>query len=122
MRSNFKNTDEYIETFPKPVQKILQKVRSTIKKTTPKETTEAISYQIPTFKYHGNLIHFAGYQKHIGIYPGAAAMKFFAPKLKAYKTSKGAVQFPLDEAIPYDLIKKMTLFCIQQNKKSPKKK
>jgi uncharacterized protein YdhG (YjbR/CyaY superfamily) len=115
MRSNFKSIDEYIDTFPNDVQKILQKVRSTIKKTVPKETTEAISYQIPTFKYNGNLIHFAGYQKHIGLYPGAAAMKIFAPKLKAYKTSKGAVQFQLDEPIPYDLIKKITFFCVQQN-------
>lgn len=115
MRSNFESIDEYIETFPKDVQKVLQKVRSTIKKTVPKETTEAISYQIPTFKYKGNLIHFAGYKNHIGLYPGAAAMKVFAPKLKTYKNSKGAVQFQLDQPIPYDLIKKITLFCVQRN-------
>ncbi|MGE5845223.1 MAG: iron chaperone, partial [Ignavibacteria bacterium] len=67
-KNKFETIDEYIKTFPEDVQKILQKIRETIKEAAP-GAEEAISYQMPTFKLNGNLVHFAGYKNHIGFYP-----------------------------------------------------
>lgn len=114
----YKNISEYIAQFPKSTQKILQEVRKTIAETAP-TATEAISYGIPTFKLNGNLVHFAGYEHHIGFYPGAAAMVDFAKDFSKYKTSKGTVQFPIDQPIPHALIKKIVLARVKvQLKKS----
>ncbi|MCJ0742511.1 iron chaperone [Pedobacter montanisoli] len=109
------NVDEYIATFPADIQKLLQEIRSFIKDLLPAEATQVISYGIPTFKLNGNLIHFAGYINHIGLYPGAAAIVHFADELKNYKTSKGTIQFSITEPLPKPLIKKVVLFCLQQN-------
>lgn len=112
-----KNIDEYISGFPADVQKILQKIRATIQKAAPEatEATEAISYQIPTFKLGGkNFIHFAAFKKHIGLYPAPRGVDEFEPELSAYEGGKGTVQFPLDKAIPYDLIKRIVKFRIKQ--------
>lgn len=70
---------------------------------------------MPTFYLHGNLIHFAAYAKHIGLYPGPAAIVRFEKELSAYVTSKGAIQFPLDKPIPFDLIARITTFRVDQN-------
>ena len=102
----YKNISEYIVQFPKPIQKLLQEIRQTITEAAP-AATEAISYGIPTFKLNGNLVHFAAYEHHIGFYPGAAAIVDFAKEFSKYKTSKGTVQFPLDQPIPHTLIKKV---------------
>lgn len=115
-RSDFKTVDEYISTFPKEVQEILQKIRKTIHESAP-EAKEKISYQIPTFVLSGNLVHFAAYQTHIGFYPGAAGVAAFSNELSAYKTSKGTIQFPLDKPIPYEVIKKITIFRVKENTK-----
>jgi uncharacterized protein YdhG (YjbR/CyaY superfamily) len=112
---NYANIDEYISNFPGDVQAQLQKMRSTIQKAAP-EAVEAISYGIPTFKLDGNLVHFAGYQLHIGFYPGAGAIVTFAEDLTAYNTSKGTVQFPLGKPIPWALITRITRFRVQQAK------
>lgn len=109
------NVDEYIATFPTDVQKLLQEIRTFIQGLLPAETIQVISYGIPTFKLNGNLIHFAGYVNHIGLYPGAAAIVHFANELKNYKTSKGTIQFPITEPFPKSLVKKIVLFCLQQN-------
>jgi len=117
MRSNSKtaaNVDEYIEQFPANVQAILQKLRDTIKKTAP-AAEELISYQMPAFKYHGMLVYFAGYKNHIGFYPTSSPMKVFKDRLTNYKTSKGAIQFPINEAIPLTLVKDMVKFRIKEN-------
>ena len=106
--------DDYIKSYPADIQKILLKIRHLIQATGP-EAKEKIGYGIPTFTYNGNLVHFAAYQHHIGFYPGAEAIEVFAGDLKAYTTSKGAVQFPIDQPIPYELIKKITLFCVERN-------
>ncbi|MCC6643622.1 DUF1801 domain-containing protein [Candidatus Peregrinibacteria bacterium] len=105
----YKNIDEYISQFPKNIQKTLQELRKTIQSLAP-EATEAISYGIPTFKLHGNLIHFAAYEKHIGLYPGAAAIADFAKDLTKYQTSKGTIQFPIDQPLPFPLIKKIVKY------------
>ena len=106
--------DEYIANFPAEVQALLQKVRATITKAAP-AAEEAISYQMPTFKLKGNLVHFAAFKKHIGFYPAASGIAHFQTELASYKTSKGAVQFPLDKPIPYSLITKIVKFRAVEN-------
>lgn len=105
-----KDIDEYIAVFPADVQKILQKIRKTIHKAAP-DATEAMSYQIPTFKLSGkNMIHFAAFKKHIGIYPAPRSTEEFKEGLSDYDGGKGTVQFPLDKPIPYDLITRIVKF------------
>lgn len=110
MRNAAKNIDEYIRDFPADVQKILQKIRKTIQAAAP-DATEAISYQIPTLKLNGkNLIHFAGFKGHVGVYPAPRGAEEFMDELAAYKGGKGTVQFPLGQPIPYDLIVRIVKF------------
>jgi uncharacterized protein YdhG (YjbR/CyaY superfamily) len=108
--------DEYINTFPEDIQSILGKVRQTIRKAAP-EAVEAISYQIPTFKLNGNLVHFAAFKNHIGFYPTSSGIRAFKKQLSPYKGAKGSVQFPIDEPIPYDLVKKIVIFRVKENLK-----
>lgn len=108
------NIDEYIATFPQEVQVTLEKLRQTIRKAAP-DATEKISYQMPTFYLNGNLVHFAAYKNHIGFYPAPSGIVAFHNELKKYKTSKGAVQFPIDEAIPLVLVKKIVAFRVKVN-------
>ncbi|MBL7885681.1 MAG: DUF1801 domain-containing protein [Flavobacterium sp.] len=121
MNSEIKNIDQYISIQPDNVATILKKVRETIRNIVP-EAEETINYGIPTFKLNGNLVHFAGYKNHIGFYPGAAGIEAYTSEIKAYKTSKGTIQFQLNEPIPYDLIAKITTFRVQQNLEKKKKK
>ena len=105
-----KNIDEYIAAFPSDVQKILEKIRALIKKTA-RGAEEAISYGIPTFKVDGHaFIYFAGYAKHISVYPAPRGAAQFKAELKDYAGGKGTVQFPLSEPIPYDLIRRIVKF------------
>ena len=106
--------DAYIAAFPADVQKRLQQLRKTIAKHA-MGATECISYQIPTFKLEGNLVHFAGYQKHIGFYPGSAALVKFALELTDFATSKGTVQFPHDKAMPLKLVERMVQYRVLAN-------
>ena len=106
----FKNIDEYIKTFPEDVQRILEKMRQTIQEAAP-EVVEAISYQMPTFKLNGkNLVHFAAWEDHIGFYPTPAGIEAFNKELLPYKGGKGTVKFPIENPIPYDLVKKIVMF------------
>jgi len=105
--------DQYIAQFSKKQQEILQDVRNCIRAAAPK-AEEAIKYQMPTFCLHGNLIHFAICKNHLGVYPTPSAILHFAQELLPYKTSKGAIQFPLSEKIPLALIKKITKFRVQE--------
>lgn len=111
-----KTIDEYIDGFPKDTQKMLKQVRQTIKATVP-QAEETISYGMPTFKLNGHyLIYFAGYKKHIGLYPVPANNKLFEKDFSAYKTSgKGTIQFPYDKPIPVDLIKKIVRYRLKEN-------
>jgi uncharacterized protein YdhG (YjbR/CyaY superfamily) len=114
MSKQYKSIDEYIEEFPDNIQTILEKVRQTIRKAAP-EATEAISYQMPAFKLHGNLVYFAALKNHIGFYPTPSGIEAFEEELLPYKTSKGAIQFSLDKPIPYDLIEKIVKFRVNEN-------
>ena len=107
--------DAYIAGFPEDVQAILQQVRRTIHDAAP-EATEAISYQMPTFKLHGNLVHFGAFKSHIGFYPVPSGMEAFKDELAGYKQGKGSVQFPLNKPMPLDLIRRMVEFRVQESK------
>lgn len=109
-----KNINDYIAGFPPEIQEKLQKIRATIQKAAPK-AEEAISYMMPTFKLHGNLVHFAAFKNHIGFFPGAAGVEAFKDELTPYDTSKGTIRFPLDKSIPFPLITKIVKFRVQQN-------
>jgi len=108
--------DEYIDAQPYGVQPILRKVRGVIRSAIP-GAVEKISYQMPTFWIERNLIHFAAQRNHLGLYPGAAAMEYFKPRLTAYKTSKGAVQFPYKTfgEKQLSLISEIAVWCGQEN-------
>ena len=121
MNAKINSIDTYIAQFPDDVQARLQKLRTTILKLAP-GASEAMSYQIPTFKLNGNLVHFAAFKKHIGFYPGATGIAAFQDELAGYKSAKGSVQFPLDQALPLDLVKKIVKFRVEQNLAAPKKK
>jgi uncharacterized protein YdhG (YjbR/CyaY superfamily) len=110
----YKNTDEYIAAFSKDVQKVLRSIRSVIKSEA-KGATEAIKYGMPTFVLKGNLVHFAAYEKHFGFYPTPSAIKAFRKDLVKYKTSKGAIQFPMNKPVPLGLIKKIVRYRVRQN-------
>lgn len=112
---SFKNIDEYIKAFPESTGHILKKIRDLIHNIAP-DAVEAISYQMPTFKLKGKvLLHFAGYEHHIGLYATPTGHKKFAEELSKYKQGKGSVQFPLDQPIPYDLIEKIVKFRVEEN-------
>jgi uncharacterized protein YdhG (YjbR/CyaY superfamily) len=101
--------DLYMEQFPPEVQVKLQELRRIIGQAAPL-STEKISYGMPTWYQNGNLVHFAGYKKHIGFYPSPDGITAFAGELKPYKTSKGAVRFPLDKPLPLELIARIVRF------------
>ncbi len=108
-----KNIDEYIAGFPRDVQETLQRVRAIIRDAAP-DAAEAIKYQIPTFVLHGNLVHFAAFQNHIGFYPTPSVIAAFSGELTGYKGAKGSVQFPLNKSVPFALIKKMVEFRVNE--------
>ena len=116
----YETIDEYIASFPVEIQKILQQLREDLQQMIP-DAKQKISYAIPTFTLNGNLIHFAGYKNHIGLYPGSKAIEVLAEDLKDYETSKGTVQFPINKPLPMDLIKKIVDFCVAQNLEKKKK-
>jgi uncharacterized protein YdhG (YjbR/CyaY superfamily) len=115
-KEKFKTIDEYINASPKNVQSILEKMRQTIKKAAP-GAVETISYQIPTFKLNGKgLAYFAAFKNHIGFYPVPSGVTAFKKELAPYKQGKGSVQFPLDQPIPYDLVRKITVFRMKETR------
>ncbi len=111
--------DDYISQFPKEIQEILQEIRKIVHETAP-EATEKISYQMPTFYLNGNLVHFAAFKKHIGFYPTPTGTEQFRSELSVYKGAKGSVQFPLNQPMPYELIRKIVEFRVAENREKVK--
>ncbi len=120
-KSSFNSIDEYIATFPEDIQKILQELRATIKACAP-EAQEKISYQMPTFALHGNLVHFAAWKKHIGFYPTPSGTQAFKEELSIYESAKGSIQFPIDKPLPLELISRMVKFRVAENLQKAAKK
>ncbi len=114
MKTEYQTIDDYIGTFPENVQRVLETLRQVIHKAAP-EAEEAISYQIPTFKLHGNLVHFAAWKNHIGFYPASSGIKLFKEELSRYEMTKGSVHFPLDKPLPLRLIHKLVKFRVTEN-------
>jgi uncharacterized protein YdhG (YjbR/CyaY superfamily) len=108
--------DEYIAQCPADVQPILEKIRAVIKESAP-GAVEKISYQMPGFYQNGSLVWFGAHQHHIGFYPTGSGIEAFEKELSGYKKSKGAVQFPLDQPIPYDLLRRIVKFKVAENLK-----
>jgi len=111
--------DEYIAAFPAEIQETLQNIRQVIRDAAP-EASEAISYQMPTFKLNGNLVHFAAFKDHIGFFPTPSGVEAY-PELMQYKTGKGTLQFPLDQPIPYELIRRVVKFRVLEATSKQKK-
>ena len=115
MKTEIKSVNEYIQTFPKDIQDLLEKVRLTILKKAP-EAVESISYGMPAYKTFGKaLVYFAGYKKHIGFYATPTGHTEFSNELSNYKQGKGSVQFPIDHPIPYWLIEQIVIFRVKEN-------
>ncbi|OOM76682.1 hypothetical protein CLPUN_26220 [Clostridium puniceum] len=117
----FNTIDEYIIQFPIEVQETLKTLRKVIKEAAP-EAEEKISYKMPTFILHGNLVHFAGYKNHIGFYPAPSGIEAFKEELSQYKGAKGSVQFPIKEPLPYELIIKIVKYRAMENMKKAEEK
>lgn len=118
--------EEYKLLFSKEVQQILEDIRNTIQQAAP-NAEETISYNIPTFTLHGNLVHFGAFKNHIGFYPTPTATAKFKKELSFYEGAKGSIKFPLDEPMPLDLMTKIVKYRIKENlqraaEKSKKKK
>ena len=115
--------EAYIADFPGDIQQLLNQMRATIHKAAPK-AEEAISYGMPTFKLHGNLVHFAAAKNHIGFYPAPSGIVAFEDELKKnkFEYSKGAIQFPIDRKLPLALVTKITKFRVKENEDKSKAK
>ena len=105
--------DDYIAGYPEDIQALLEKIRRVISDTAP-EAEEAIKYGLPTFTLQGNLLSFAAYKTHIGLYPAPAGTEAFNKKLAAYKTAKATVRFPLDQPIPFDLVREIVKYRVKE--------
>lgn len=110
----YSNIDEYIGRYDGEVRERMEKLRALIMSCSP-EISEKITWSMPTFFLNGNLIHFAAGKNHIGLYPGASGVANFTDKLREYKTSKGAIQFPNNKPVPYDLVREIVMFRIGEN-------
>ena len=115
------NIDEYIAAFSPDVQAILQKIRLTIREAAP-QAEEKISYKMPAFAWNGILVYFAAFKKHIGMYPPVRGDAKLNKELAPYKGEKGNLKFPLDEPIPYDLIRRVVTLRLKQHQEKLKAK
>jgi uncharacterized protein YdhG (YjbR/CyaY superfamily) len=113
-KDGFTSIDQYIATFPEDRQTLLQAVRAAIREAAP-EAVEVISYQMPAFAQDGNLVYFAGLKDHIGFYPTPGGIEAFQDELSRYRTTKGAVNFPVDQPLPLELISKVVRFRVTEN-------
>ena len=109
-----KDIDDYIASHPVLTQKILKKMRATIRKAAP-QARETINYQIPTYTLNGNLVHFAAYKNHIGFYPAPSGIEAFKKELSAYEGAKGSIKFPIDKPLPHTLISKIVKYRVREN-------
>lgn len=119
--NGYASIDGYIADYPPDIQERLEAMRRTIREAAP-EAKEIISYQMPTFYLNGNLVHFAAFKQHIGFYPAPSGIEAFREELAAYKGAKGSVQFPLDQPLPLELVRRITAFRAEENLAKGKKR
>lgn len=117
----YKTVDEYIEGFPPGIQKKLSAIRAVVLHSAP-HATERISYGMPSLYLNGSLVYYAAFKNHIGFFPTAQGVQAFHEELKAFDTSKGTIRIPLDEPLPLELIRKITLERVRQQEQKAKKK
>ena len=120
-KKQFTTIEEYIKSFPKEIQEILETIRQIVRSAAP-NVTETISYQMPTSRLKGILVHFTAHRSHIGFYPTPSAITEFSQKLSNYEFSKGSIKFPLNQPIPLDLIKEIVEFRVKENKSNENSK
>ncbi len=120
-KNKLTSIDAYIATFPEETQIILQEIRAVIRAAAP-QAEEKISYQMPTFYLHGNLIHFAAYKNHIGLYPTPSGTEAFKAELSSYESGKGSIRFPIDQPMPLKLIDEIVRFRVAENLKKAEQK
>jgi uncharacterized protein YdhG (YjbR/CyaY superfamily) len=106
--------DEYIAGFPPDIQKVLRKIRSTIRAAAP-QAEETLKYQMPTYTLNGNLVYFAVHKKHIGVYPVPAGTEKFQKEIAPYRGATSTARFPLNEPLPFDLISRLVKFRVREN-------
>jgi uncharacterized protein YdhG (YjbR/CyaY superfamily) len=102
-----KSVDEYLAGVAEPARSTLNRIRAIVRSAVPLEATEAISYGIPTFKYHGVVLWFAAFSHHCSLFPGSSVIKALQNELKNYQISKGTIRFPVDKPLPATLVKKL---------------
>jgi uncharacterized protein YdhG (YjbR/CyaY superfamily) len=113
-----KDVDKYIAGVSEPARSTLSKVRAAIRSAVPSEATEAISYEIPTFKYKGSLVAFAAFSNHCSFFPmSMSVMRAFKNDLKNFDTSKGTIRFPMDKPQSAGLVKKLVKARIAENER-----
>ncbi|MDO5534623.1 MAG: DUF1801 domain-containing protein [Propionibacteriaceae bacterium] len=107
--------DGYLAQYSGPHRTHLDALRTLIARLAP-EATETLSWSMPTWKLNGNLVHIAAGKHHVGLYPGAAGVEFVVDELdeRGLKHSKGAIQFPVDQPLPLDLVERIVRFRIGQ--------
>lgn len=116
-----KDVDAYIAGFPEEVRMRLIQMRTVVRKAAPR-AQEIISYGMPGYKYHGMLVFFAAFKKHIGFYATPTGHKAFKKELSVYKQGKGSVQFPFNEPLPLALVTKIVKFRVKENAEREKAK
>jgi uncharacterized protein YdhG (YjbR/CyaY superfamily) len=114
MNTQVQSIDEYIAGFPTDVQVTLEQIRATIRAAAP-DASEAIKYGMPTFVQHGNLVHFAAFQNHFGLYPAPSGIEAFKNDLAVYGQAKGTIRFPFSTPIPFELIARIVKFRLAEN-------
>lgn len=117
--NKFSTVNQYMAAQPPDVRERLTNLRNIIRRTAP-QAEEVISYNMPAFTFNGTLVWYAAFKKHIGLYPKASAIVAFKNELAHYKTSKGAIQFPFDEPIPEQLLRRIVKFRLKQNRQARK--
>jgi uncharacterized protein YdhG (YjbR/CyaY superfamily) len=115
-KKSYTSIDEYMKDLPLEVREKLEQVRATVREAAP-EAKEKISYNMPAFTLNGNLVYFAAFKSHIGFYPIPSGIEAFKEELAKYQQGKGSVQFPLDQPMPLDLIRRIVLFRAEENRK-----
>lgn len=112
--TKFKTVEQYFSMLSEPARAKMEQLRATIRKAAP-GAEEVISYNIPAFRLNGMLVWYAAYAHHIGLYPRGSGIEAFKKDLAGYKSSKGAVQFPMDAALPVALITRIVKFRVKEN-------